>query len=167
MERADASLEFREAQDVAVGILEPSDFGAARGSPDAFGILCGQAIAFEMHAFLFESGNGCSDIRDLPPENGERLRLEGRGDVGNAEHYAVGVEGQGKIVLAQDMQSQHVFVKWPRFLGVESRGESHDFVRGKHAILPVGARLSVCQTRQRRRWWRRFVRGTKPRWIRC
>src|SRR6266446_2621501 len=89
-----------EAQDVAVGILEPGDFGAARGSPDAFGILCGQAIAFEMHAFLFESGNGCGDIRDLPPENGERLRLEGRGDVGNTEHYAVGVEGQGKIVLA-------------------------------------------------------------------
>src|SRR4030081_2951030 len=166
MERADASLELRKAQDVSVGILEPGDFGAARSSPDAFGVLCGQAIAFEMHAFLFESGNGCGDIRDLPPENGERLRLSGRGNVGKTEHYAVGGGGEGKIVLAQDMQSQHAFVKWPRFLGVESRGESHDFERGEHAILPVDARLSICQTRQRRRSWRRFVRGTKPRWIR-
>src|SRR5712671_4836680 len=98
MERADASLELRKAQDVAVGIFEPGDFGAARSSPDAFGILCGQAIAFEMHALLFESGNGCGDIRDVAPENGERLRLEGSRDVGNTDHYAVGVEGQGKIV---------------------------------------------------------------------
>jgi hypothetical protein len=71
---ADASLELRKAQDVAVRILEPGNFGAAWGGPDAFGILCGQAIGFKMHAFLFESGNGCGDIRDLPPENGERLR---------------------------------------------------------------------------------------------
>src|SRR5712692_5790856 len=41
------------------------------------------------------------------------------------------------------MQSEHAFVKWPRLVGVEGGGESHDFVRGEHAILPVDAKLSI------------------------
>src|SRR6266699_717812 len=44
MERSGALWELCEAQDVAVGILEPGDFGAARGGPDALGILRRQAI---------------------------------------------------------------------------------------------------------------------------
>src|SRR5882762_2907908 len=143
MERANASLKLREAQDVAVGILEPGDFGAARGGPDTFGILCGHAIAFKMYAFAFESGDGFRDIRDLPAENGERLRLEGRRDVGDAQHDAVGVQGQSKIVLACDTQSEHAFVKWPRFISVQGGGESHDCVRGEHAILPGDTRPSI------------------------
>src|SRR6266849_1507356 len=100
MEGANASRELRKAQDVAVRILEPCDFGAARGGPDTFGILCGQAIVFKTHAFVFESGDGCGDIRNLPAENGEGLRLERWRDICDAEHDAVGVKGQGEIVLA-------------------------------------------------------------------
>src|SRR6267154_690044 len=141
MERSCTLWELCEAQDVSVGILEPGDFGAARGGPDALGILRRQAIAFKMYAFAFERGDGFGDIRDLPTENGERLRLERRRDVGDAQHDAVGVQGEGKIVLAQNTQSEHAFVKWPRLIGIQSGGESHDFVRGEHAILPVDARL--------------------------
>src|SRR5216683_606808 len=100
MEGANASRELRKAQDVAVGILEPGNFGAARGGPDTFGILCGQAIAFKMHAFAAESGDGCGDIRDLPAENGEWLRLEGGRDISNTEHDAIGIDGERKIILA-------------------------------------------------------------------
>ena len=71
-----------------------------------------------MNTFALKGGDGFGDIRDLPAENGEGLRLEGGRDVGNAQHDAVGVQGQGKIILAQDMQPQHAFVKWPRFIGV-------------------------------------------------
>src|SRR5712671_1190500 len=120
MERSGALWELREAQDVSVGILEPCDFGATWGGPDALGILRRQAIAFKMYAFAFESGHGFGDIRDLPAENGERLRLEGRRDVGDAQHDAVGVQGQSKIVLAHDRQSEHAFVKWPRLIGIQS-----------------------------------------------
>src|SRR6266404_1538420 len=143
MERANASLKLCEAQDVAVGILEPGDFGAARGGPDTFGILCGHAIAFKTHPFVFENGDGCGDIRDLPAENGKGLWLEGWRDVSNAQHDAVGVKGDSKIVLTQDMQSEHAFVKWPRFIGVQGGGESHDFVRGEHAILPGDTRPTI------------------------
>src|SRR6266853_1724705 len=143
MERSGASWELCEAQDVAIGILEPCDFGATWGGPDALGILRRQAIAFKMYAFAFESGDGFGDIRDLPAENGERLRLEGGRDVGDTEHDAVGIESEGKIVLARDTQSEHAFVEWPRFVGIQGGGESHDFVRGEHAILPVDARLSI------------------------
>jgi hypothetical protein len=69
---------LREAEDVAVGVLEPGDLGAAGSRPDALGVLSGQAVAFKLYALLFKSGEGFGDVGNLPAENGERMRLDSR-----------------------------------------------------------------------------------------
>src|ERR1700682_2958559 len=134
---ANPSGHLGEAEDVAIGILEPGDFGAAWGRPDSLCILSGQAVTFKLHASLFESGDSFGDVGNLPAENGERLRLESRRNIGDAEHDAIDVEREGKIILAEDAQTEHAFVEGPRFVSVEGGCESHDFVRAEHGILPV------------------------------
>src|SRR6266853_1634082 len=84
---------------------------AAGGAPDALGVLRRQAVAFKLHAFLFESRNAFGDIRNFPAENSERLRLEAGGNDGDAEHDAVSVECNGETVLAEDAEAEHPFIK--------------------------------------------------------
>ena len=125
---------MREAEDVAVGILEPGDFGAARRSPDSLRVLAGKAVTLEGNAFGGELRNSFNDIRNLPAENRKLLRLESGRNIGDAEHDAVGVKRKSEIVLAENAQAENAFVKRPRFVGVEGGRESHDFVRAEHSV---------------------------------
>ena len=52
-ENANTLRELGEAEDVAVRILEPRDFGAAGGGPDAFGVLGRHAEMLKADALLF------------------------------------------------------------------------------------------------------------------
>lgn len=74
-----------EAEDVAVGVVEPGDAGAAGGGPDGEGMSVVHAwIAEELDTGMSERGDGGLDVRDLPAEHGEGLGCEGL-DAGDAE----------------------------------------------------------------------------------
>ena len=68
---------LREAQRIAVRILEPRDPATPRRVPDPKLVLLHKAsVPFKLHAGLAESPHGGGDVRDLPAEHREIERRE-------------------------------------------------------------------------------------------
>jgi hypothetical protein len=62
-------------EDVAVGVLEPGDFTAVGGGPDAEVLVLGERILLRGDAAVAEPSGDGFDVLDLPTEDGA---LEGR-----------------------------------------------------------------------------------------
>src|SRR6266481_6254548 len=75
-------------------------------------------------------------LRRLSGCKNERQPRRWLRQLGDAEHDAVGVESEGKIVVAENAQAEHSFVEGTRFFGVEGGGKGHEFVRAEHCFLP-------------------------------
>ena len=84
-----AERKLSKAQDIPVGIFEPSDFGAGWRSPDAQIILLYFAEALEANAGFRQFPNRGADAGNLPPKHGS---LRGRKFLAHAEpdHNTVG-----------------------------------------------------------------------------
>src|ERR1700728_612513 len=88
-----------EAEDIAEGVGEPGDFGAAGGGPDAEGVgVVHAGVTVEDNSGGGEFGDLGIDVVDAPAEDGELLGLEISSE-GGAENGATGdFQGSGIIV---------------------------------------------------------------------
>lgn len=105
-------IELRQAQGVAIRIAEPCyPRTASRCRPDAVRILPEAVIYSEGYAFVAQSARGGADIGHLPTQN--RVRLGAM--AGKIREPGCGapaqVEGDGKVILADDFQSEYPSVK--------------------------------------------------------
>ena len=55
-----------QAKNIAVGVFEPGDLGAAGGRPNPALILSGKTVAFKVNSTFREAGDEFLDVRDLP-----------------------------------------------------------------------------------------------------
>src|SRR5580700_1946468 len=97
-------LKLGEAEDIAVGVLEPRDLRAARRGPDVEFIL-GIHVPLELYALRGESLHHRGDAGDFPAQHRERLRRQRLRNIGHAQHDPVRVEGRCEAVLADQSQA--------------------------------------------------------------
>src|SRR5271157_69974 len=92
-------LVLADGEEIAVGVFEPGDAGAAGGVPDSALILAGQFEVLEADALLRQFRDGFFDVVGLPAKNRERVWLEFR-NWRDAQHDSVRVEDDGELVFA-------------------------------------------------------------------
>lgn len=125
---------LRDAQDIAVGILEPGDLVARGRGPDAdFGIL-DERIFFKSDTALLEPFDDGLDILDFPAQNGVSRGSE-IGDSGNAHHVRAGLHGQRILIEADKLKAELGFEKGPGFIVVLGDEKSDQVAGREHSYL--------------------------------
>src|SRR5690242_16390765 len=115
-----------DREDVAVGILEPSDSAAVGSGPDAEGLVLGEGIFFRSGAAVAKPAGDRLDVFDLPAEDGALQRRE-IGDFDDANHVAADAHDQGEFIEADELESELAFVKGAGFVVVLGGDEADHF----------------------------------------
>jgi hypothetical protein len=101
---------LRDAEHVAVGILEPSNLRRTIGrTPDSELILFEEGVLLELRTSFHEVRSGNDNVRDTPAEHRMFRRSMARND-GDAEHDAIGVENNCIVVLADELEAEPLAV---------------------------------------------------------
>src|SRR5436309_5545622 len=120
-----AGSELRDAERVAVGILEPGNPATGRRFPDAALVLPHPGVAFELDPGAPQLVDGRRDIRNTPAENG----VLGRGHLlhrHDAQHDAVGIEHEREVVLGLKDEAKRLAIEDLRANRILRRDERHD-----------------------------------------
>src|ERR1700690_4141077 len=119
-------LVLTDREYVSVCILEPSDLVAAWGGPDFKFPILDERIFFEDYSPLREPADNGLDVAHFPPHNcvrsgGEILRLR------DPDHGFAYSHHQGKLVVADKLESQLALIKSSRPLGVFGGNKAYEF----------------------------------------
>src|SRR6185436_11404824 len=122
---------LRDAQRVAVRVLEPRDPRTARRLPDPLPVLSHSRVTLEPDAGLLQPLDRVFDIGHLPPEDGVARRghlLHGR----DTQHRAVRVEDEGERAFLDKTQAQLVAIELYGFGHTGGRDERDDVPGAKY-----------------------------------
>jgi len=118
------------AEQVAVGILEPGNAGAAWGIPNAECVLGHERIAFKHNAGVGERLHRGGRVGYLPAEHG----VGSDGDLlrdGHAQGCAMSVEHQRKIIFGDEAEPQYIAIECFGAGGAGGGHKGHQLCGGK------------------------------------
>jgi len=110
-------------QDISIRVLKPGDSIAAGSRPDLF---LHPWILFEDNTSLLQPASDLVDRLHLPPQN--RVRCGNRFlNLNNPNHVVVCFDNQGKLVMADEFEPQHIHKELPRPVVIPSRQKTDQF----------------------------------------
>src|SRR6185437_567333 len=111
--------------------MEPCDFGAFGGCPDAVVALLQERITLEDEPFGNEFFDGDADVLDLPAEDGIRRWSEAL-NANEANHGAVGIQHNGEGIVADELQTEDCLIEVEGAFCILCWDEAYDSASGNH-----------------------------------
>src|SRR4029077_9622527 len=94
-----------DAEDVAVGVLEPGDLVTVGRGPDAEVAILNEGIFFADDAALIEPSDDGGDVLDFPAEDSALERRE-IGGFGDADGAGAGAHHERVLVQADELKAE-------------------------------------------------------------
>src|SRR5262249_2526735 len=126
-QRVGPVLSLGQRQDIAVGILEPSDLAGSGRDPYAELGLLQPRKALERHAFVLQVPRGRFDVGNLPAEQREWKWREA-GDLLHEQGRPTGLEYQRKLSVVLQFEAEYVAIEGLGPLRVDRGRRRHDVV---------------------------------------
>jgi hypothetical protein len=125
---------FRNRQNIAVRIFEPSHLVATGSRPNPQLVLFQEAESLEVNPSVVECSHHFLNARNLPSQNRERCRFEFR-SFRDPDHDPICIQYQSKPVIFDEAKSQHSLVKGPCLSRVSGGNEGNDIDCTQHSVF--------------------------------